>query len=106
MLFGESRTNHYVRSVTSHRKHSAIFQPKRGVTKSRNIDENSALTSDDLHQMTLPGLNVKQYMYVLFDQVHIYIQKPQCTLAPCSEMPPKHLEKLRRATSTEILIIN
>ena len=52
-----------------------------------------------LHQMTLPGLSVTQYMYVLFDQVHIYIEKPQFTLAPCSEMPPKHPEKLQRATS-------
>ena len=29
--------------------------------------------------MTLPGQHVTQYMYVLFDQVHIYIQKPQFT---------------------------
>ena len=40
--------------------------------------------------MTLPGLNVTQYMYVLFNQVHIYIQKPQFTLVPCSEMHVLH----------------
>ena len=39
------------------------------------------LTFDDLHQMTLIGHHVTQYMYVLFDNVHIYIQKSQFTLA-------------------------
>uniref|UniRef100_A0A673W9N4 Uncharacterized protein n=1 Tax=Salmo trutta TaxID=8032 RepID=A0A673W9N4_SALTR len=31
--------------------------------------------------MTLPGLNVTKYMYVLLDKVHIYIHKPHFTLA-------------------------
>ena len=30
--------------------------------------------------MALIGLHVTQYMYVLFDKVHIYIQKSQFTL--------------------------
>ena len=60
-------------------KHSHFFQ--RGVTKSRNIDKNESLTFDDLHQMTLMGLHVTQYMYVLFSKVHIYIQKSEFTLA-------------------------
>ena len=31
--------------------------------------------------MALIGLHVTQYMYVLFDKVHIYIQKSRFTLA-------------------------
>ena len=42
---------------------------------------NEALTFDDLHQMTLLGHYVTQYMNVLFDKVHIYIQKQHFTLA-------------------------
>ena len=49
-----------------------FFQPKRRVTKSRN--------RDDVHQITLIGLHVTQYMYVLLDKDHIYIQKSQFTL--------------------------
>ena len=40
-----------------------------------NLDE----PFDD--QMTLIGLHVTQYMYVLFDKVHIYIKKSNFTLA-------------------------
>ena len=39
----------------------------------------------------------------MFDKIHIDIQKPQFTLAPCSEMPPKYPEPHQ---ITEILIIN
>ena len=53
--------------------HTAVFQQKIGVTK-------KSLTFDDLHQMTLIGHHVTQYMYVLFDNVHIYIQESQFTL--------------------------
>uniref|UniRef100_A0A673YUS9 Transcription factor 25 (basic helix-loop-helix) n=1 Tax=Salmo trutta TaxID=8032 RepID=A0A673YUS9_SALTR len=42
---------------------------------------NAALTFDDLHQMTLLGHYVIQYMHVLFNQVHIYIKKQLFTLA-------------------------
>ena len=72
-LYDESTPSDYVRSVPSHRKTQPFFQPKRGVTKSRNRDKNESLTFDDLHQMTLIELHVTQYMYVLFDKVHIYI---------------------------------
>ena len=47
--------------------------------------------------MTLIGPHVTQYMYVLFDEVHIYIQKSQFTLL-CSVVP-KHPVILQRATS-------
>ena len=42
---------------------------------------NAALTFDDLHQMTLLGHYVIQYMHVSFNQVHIYIKKQLFTLA-------------------------
>ena len=54
------------------------------------------------HQMALIGLHVTQYMYVLFDKVHIYVQKSLFTLARYV-LPPKHPVKVQ---FTEILIIN
>ena len=60
------------------------------------------LTLDDLHQMALIGLHVTQYMYVLFDKVHIYIQKSQFTLASYGQkciVSNKHPMKVQRATS-------
>ena len=38
-LYSKRSTNDYVRSPPSHRKTQQFFQPKRGVTKSRNIDQ-------------------------------------------------------------------
>ena len=38
-LHDESTPYDYVRSVPSHRKTQPFFQPKRGVTKSRNRDK-------------------------------------------------------------------
>ena len=40
--------------------------------------------------MTLPGQHVTQYMYVLFDQVHIYIQKPLFTFGFASKTSRCH----------------
>ena len=37
-LYDESTPSDYVRSVPSHRKTQPFLQPKRGATKSRNID--------------------------------------------------------------------
>jgi hypothetical protein len=68
------------------------------VTKSRKRDQMNH--HPDLHQMALIGLHVThvtQYMYVLFNKVHIFIQKSQFTLArygqECS-ISNKHLEKV------------
>ena len=66
--------HHLVTEKPSH------FSSQREVTKSTNRDKNSSLTFNDLHQMTLIGLHVTQYMYVLFDKVHIYIEKSNFTL--------------------------
>ena len=60
--------------------HTAIFESK-DVSIKPKTQLNEALTFDDLHQMTLLGHHVTQYMYVLFDKVHIYIQKQHFTLA-------------------------
>ena len=60
---------------------SHIF-PAKDRSHGSHIDKIKSLTFDDLHHMTLIGHHVTQYMYVLFDNVHIYIQKPQITLAP------------------------
>jgi hypothetical protein len=38
-LYSESKPKDYVRSEPSHRKTQPFFQPKRGVTKSRNKDK-------------------------------------------------------------------
>jgi hypothetical protein len=60
--------------------HTAIFPAKVRSHKKQKYRSNSSLTLDDLPQMTLIGHHVTQYMYVLFDKVHIYIQKSQFTL--------------------------
>ena len=62
-------------------KKTAIFPAKDRSHKKQKYRYNESLTFDDLHQMTLIGHHVTQYMYVLFDNVHIYIQKSQITLA-------------------------
>jgi hypothetical protein len=52
--------------------------------------------------MALIGLRVTQYMYVLFDKVHIYIQKSQFTLVRFVQkciVSNKHPVKVQRATS-------
>ena len=52
--------------------------------------------------MTLIGLHVTQYMYVLFDKVHIYIQRSQFTLARYVQkcvVSNKHPVKVQRATN-------
>ena len=59
--------------------------------------------------MTLIGLRVTQYMYVLFDEVHIYIQKSQFTLALYVQKYialNKHLVKVQGHIKLEILIIH
>jgi hypothetical protein len=61
-------------------KHSH-FSSQREESQKAEMEINESLTFDDLHQMTLIGLHVTQYMYVLFDKGHIYIQKSQYTLA-------------------------
>ena len=61
-------------------KHSQ-FSSQREESQKAQRDKNVSLTFDDLHQITLIGLHVTQYMYVLFDKVHIYIKKSQFTLA-------------------------
>ena len=65
------------RQVTE--KHSHFYSQREESQKSE-IRENESLTFD-LHQMTLIGLHVTQYMYVLFDKVHTYFKKSQYTLA-------------------------
>ena len=55
-------------------KHSH-FSSQREESQKAEIEINSSLTFDDLHQITLIGLHVTQYMYVLFDKVPIYIHK-------------------------------
>ena len=67
-LYSESTTNDYVRAEPSHRK-TAIFPAKDRSHKKHKSRLNESLTFDDLHQMTLIGLHVTQYMYVLFDKV-------------------------------------
>uniref|UniRef100_A0A674DAH9 Uncharacterized protein n=1 Tax=Salmo trutta TaxID=8032 RepID=A0A674DAH9_SALTR len=52
-------------SCVSNGKKKAIFQAQI-----------AALNFDNLHQMTLLGHHVRQYMHLLFDQFHIYIQNP------------------------------
>ena len=96
-FYGESTPNDYVRSVPSHRKTRSFFQPKRAVTKS-TTRENESLPFDDLHQMTLIGLHVTQYMYVLFDKVHIFQRISVYISALCSVVQ-KHPVILQRATS-------
>ena len=61
-------------------KHSH-FSSQREESQKAEIEINESLTFDDLHQMTLTGLRVTQYMYVLFNKVHIYIKTSQYTLA-------------------------
>jgi hypothetical protein len=59
--------------VPIHRKTQAFFPAQKR-------------SFDDLHQMTLIGLHVTQYMYVLFDKVHI--QKIKVYIgALCSVVP-------------------
>ena len=55
--------------------------------------------------MTLIGLHVTQYMYVLFDKVHIYSQKSLFTLARCFASKTSG-ESADPRQFTEILIIN
>ena len=89
MLYSESTTNDYVWSPPTHRK---------AVTKCTNR-ENESLTFDDLHQMTLIGLHVTQYMYVLFDKVHIYIKKISFYIGALRSVVPNHAVIEQRATS-------
>ena len=53
--------------------------------------------------MTLIGHRVTQYMYVLFDNVHIYIQKSQFTLASYVQYC---FDSKTSGDFAEILIIN
>ena len=64
--------------VTEKQSH---FSNQREESQKTDIEKNLSLTFDDLHQMTLIGLHVTQYMYVLFDEVNISIQKSEFTLA-------------------------
>ena len=43
-LYGESTRHDYVRSAPSHKNHTAIFQPRKGVTKFRNSVKINHLT--------------------------------------------------------------
>jgi hypothetical protein len=56
------------------------FPAKESSHKKQKYRSNESLTFYDLHQMALIGLHVTQYMYVLFDKVHIYVQKSHFTL--------------------------
>jgi hypothetical protein len=65
-----------------------IFLAKeRSHKKQKKQKERKCITN--LHQMALIGLHVTQYMYVLFDKVHIYIQKSLFTFARYV-LPAKH----------------
>ena len=66
--------HHQVEKTHSH------FSSQRDESQKAQIEINESLTFHDLHQMTLIGLPVSQYMYVLFGNVHIYIQKSNFTL--------------------------
>ena len=78
MLYSES-TTYDVRSPPS-QKNTAIFPAKDRSHKKQKYRSNESLTFEDLHQMTLRGPHVTQYMYGLFDNGHIYMRKSQFTL--------------------------
>jgi hypothetical protein len=57
-------------------KHSH-FSSQREESQKSEIEIELITKFDDLYQMTLIGLHVRQYMYVLFDKVQIYIKQSQ-----------------------------
>ena len=64
--------------VTENHSHSSS---QREESQKAEIEINESLTFDDLHQMTLIGLHVTQYIYVLFDKMHAFTKKCHFTLA-------------------------
>ena len=79
-------------------KHSH-FSSQSEESQKAEIELNESLTFDDLHRMTLIGLHVTQYMYVLFDKVHIYIKKISFYIGALRSVVLKHAVIVQRTTS-------
>ena len=75
--------------TTNSQKNTAIFPAKERSHKKHKEIKMKSLTFDDLHQMTLIGLHVTQYMYVLFDKVHICLKKISVYIGVLCSVVPK-----------------
>uniref|UniRef100_A0A674F558 Ig-like domain-containing protein n=1 Tax=Salmo trutta TaxID=8032 RepID=A0A674F558_SALTR len=81
LLVNLTTLSNFKKDINFTRNTTQPFSKQLDASQKPKTQLNEALTFDDLHQMTLLGHYVTQYMYVLLDNVHIYIQKQHFTLA-------------------------